>query len=107
MRDVFHEDFGYGALRLLADASDVEARDLVAECEGSVARIRDALRALSLAVGDEAGARCTGGTGSLPALARAPGRARGHEAGGRRGEGVRGPHAHGLERLGPALAGES
>ena len=52
VRDVFHQDFGYGALRLLADSSDLEARDLLAECEGSVAAIRDALRDLSLAVGE-------------------------------------------------------
>ena len=52
VRDVFHPDFGYAALRLLADASDVEARDLAAECEGGVATIRDALRALALAAGE-------------------------------------------------------
>lgn len=51
LRDVFHQEFGYGALRLLADASDAEARDLVAECEGAVGIMRDGLRAVSLAVG--------------------------------------------------------
>ena len=35
LQEVFHEDFGYAALRLLADASDTEARDLVAECEAN------------------------------------------------------------------------
>ena len=55
LQEVFHEDFGYGALRLLADASDTEARDLVAECEANVGILRDGLRAVALAVGSRPG----------------------------------------------------
>jgi oligoendopeptidase F len=51
LQEVFHEDFGYAALRLLADASDAEARDLVAECEADLGSLRDGIRALGLAVG--------------------------------------------------------
>ena len=51
LREVFHDDYGYAALRLLADASDTEARDLNAESEDALATVRDGLRALSLAVG--------------------------------------------------------
>ena len=50
-REVFHDNYGYAALRLLADTSDTEARDLVAESEDALATVRDGLRALSLAVG--------------------------------------------------------
>jgi oligoendopeptidase F len=51
LREVFHDEYGYAALRLLADASDTEARDLIAECGDAIATVRDGLRALSLAVG--------------------------------------------------------
>src|SRR5262245_32594034 len=40
VRDLFHDEYGYSALRLLADASDVEARDLVAESANGLATIR-------------------------------------------------------------------
>jgi oligoendopeptidase F len=51
LRDVLGEEWGYGALRLLADQSDAEARDLVAESEGALATVRDGLRAVALGVG--------------------------------------------------------
>ena len=60
LHEVFHGDFGYAALSLLADASDTEARDLIAEFEANLAIFRDCLRAFALAVG------------SRPALADVP-----------------------------------
>lgn len=51
LRDVLNEEWGYGALRLLADTSDAEARDLVVASEEPLATVRDALRAVELAVG--------------------------------------------------------
>jgi len=51
LRDVLHEEWGYGALRLAADVSDAEARDLVAESEKGLATVRDGLRAVALGVG--------------------------------------------------------
>jgi oligoendopeptidase F len=60
LQEVFHEDFGYAALRLLADASDTEARDLVAECDANIGIVRDGIRALALAAG------------SRPSLAEVP-----------------------------------
>jgi oligoendopeptidase F len=51
LRDVLSEEWGYGALRLLADQSDAEARDLVAESEEALATVRDGLRAVALRVG--------------------------------------------------------
>ena len=48
-REVFHDDYGYAALRLLADTSDTEARDLVAESEDALATVRDGLRVNGLA----------------------------------------------------------
>ena len=51
LRDVLHEEWGYGALRLAADVSDAEARDLVAESEEALATVRDSLRSVALGVG--------------------------------------------------------
>lgn len=51
LRYLLDEEWGYAALRLLADASDLEARDLVTESEPFVTAARDALRAVELAAG--------------------------------------------------------
>jgi oligoendopeptidase F len=51
LQEVLSEAWGYAALRVLADSSDTEARDLVAESEAPLATVRDALRAVELAVG--------------------------------------------------------
>jgi oligoendopeptidase F len=55
LRDVLSEEWGYGPLRLLADQSDAEARDLVAESEEALAVVRDGLRAVALGVGSRPG----------------------------------------------------
>ncbi len=51
LREVLSDEWGYAPLRLLADASDSEARDLVTESEAPLATVRDALRSVELAVG--------------------------------------------------------
>lgn len=51
LRDALAPGYGYPGLRLLADIGDGEARDLVAECETALVSVRDALRAVQMAIG--------------------------------------------------------
>ena len=51
LRDVLNEDWGYAALRVLADQSDADARDLVAGSAEALAAVRDGLRAVALQTG--------------------------------------------------------
>ncbi len=53
-RDLLDEEWGYAALRLLSDLSDVEARDLTAESEVGLTAVRAAVRAVEHAIGEAA-----------------------------------------------------
>ncbi|MDH5333997.1 MAG: M3 family metallopeptidase [Thermoleophilia bacterium] len=51
LRDALDPEFGYPGLRLLADLSDGEARDLIAECEAGLEPVHEALRTVQRSVG--------------------------------------------------------
>jgi oligoendopeptidase F len=52
LRDLLNDEWGYGALRLLADADDDEARDLLAGSQVELLVVGDAVRAVAIAIGD-------------------------------------------------------